>query len=134
MSKPSNLQILADVQDLLPDVQCVYLFGSHAKGVATAHSDIDIAVQSLAPLEPLQRWEVAEALAARWGCDVDLVDCLQASTVLRWQIVQDGCCLFSVGGAAAQFEMTTLSMYQHLQQERSAILEQWSQGRGQQHA
>lgn len=118
---------LSALLELLPDLQCAYLFGSQADGSAHSASDIDLAVVCNAPLEALQRWEVAEQLASRWLCDVDLVDGLQASTVLRMQIVTRGRCFYSQGEAAARFEMTTLSMYQHLQSERAAILAQWQQ-------
>ena len=126
-------KLLRDLLAQLPDLQFAYLFGSHASGKARADSDIDIAVQCTAPLPALLRWNTAQELALLWHSDVDLVDCMQASTVLRHQIVQDGVCLYSRGAAAAEFEMTTLSMYQHLQTERASIIEQFKKALGKKH-
>lgn len=115
--------IVQRVRQALPDVQAIYLFGSQASGRAREQSDIDIAVLPADKLDAIARWELAELLARQLGRDIDLVDLLAASTVMRMEIIRNGKLLFETHQAAQRFEMTTLSMYQHLQRERLAIID-----------
>lgn len=115
-------ELVTLIKEAIPTVSLIYLFGSYATQHERAESDIDIAVQADAPLDPLFRWQLANQLASTLGKEVDLIDLRQASTVLRMEIVRHGICLYQRGQEAAFFEMTALSMYQHLQQERAEIL------------
>lgn len=115
-------ELVALIKEAIPTASLIYLFGSQATRHARVESDIDVAVQAEAPLDSLFRWQLANQLATTLGKDVDLIDLRQASTVLRMEIVRSGICLYQRGQEAALFEMTTLSMYQHLQQERAEIL------------
>ena len=103
----------------------IYLFGSRAADAVHESSDIDFAVLPQAPLSPKERWDLQQELAIALHIDVDLVDLLSASTVMRLQVVSTGEILFeSDPTRRAEFEMVTLSMYAKLNQERREILEQ----------
>lgn len=120
--------IIADaVVGLLPNSKLLYLFGSQATSSATSMSDIDIAVLLPQKLDPIERFEYQEKLASLFSRDLDLVDLLSASTVLQHQVIQTGTLLRGNATEQTQFEMQVLSMYQRLNEERSAILEQYQQ-------
>ncbi|GKW23593.1 nucleotidyltransferase domain-containing protein [Pectobacterium polonicum] len=120
-------EIVSTLKKQIPDIRMVYLFGSQATGNARADSDIDIAIMATRTLAPVERWELSNQLAKAMGRDVDLVDLLQASTVLKMEIVRNGKLLYDAETAAGEFEMITLSMYQHLQKERADIIRSFHQ-------
>ncbi|MBA0167768.1 MULTISPECIES: type VII toxin-antitoxin system MntA family adenylyltransferase antitoxin [Pectobacterium] len=122
-----NDKIVLTLKKQMPDIKIIYLFGSQATSNARADSDIDIAIMATKVLDPIERWELANQLAKAVGRDVDLVDLLQASTVLKMEIVRNGKLLYDAEATAGEFEMTTLSMYQHLQQERADIIRSFHQ-------
>jgi len=103
-------------------IKAIYLFGSYASGTENDHSDIDIAVLLHNKLSPLMRWEIQSELANQLNCEVDLVDLLNASTVMQNEIIQQGVCIYDPNNVAALFEMQVMSMYQHLNEERADIL------------
>jgi predicted nucleotidyltransferase len=107
------------------DPIAIYLFGSRAADAVHESSDIDLAVLPQEPLATETRWELQQELAIALRTDVDLVDLLSASTVMRLQVVSKGELLFE-GDATkrAEFEMITFSMYARLNEERREILEQ----------
>lgn len=101
----------------------VYLFGSHAAGAAHRDSDVDLAVLADAPLGDNERWQLAQTLAVMLGRDVDLVDLLRASTVMRVQVIDSGKLLFDSDTTRRQeFEARALSDYARLNEERREIL------------
>ncbi|ASY78777.1 type VII toxin-antitoxin system MntA family adenylyltransferase antitoxin [Pectobacterium polaris] len=120
-------KIVSTLKKQIPDIKIIYLFGSQATGNARADSDVDIAVMATRALDPVERWELSHQLAKTVDHDVDLIDLLQASTVLKMEIVRNGKLLYDAKAAAGEFEMTTLSMYQHLQRERADIIRSFNQ-------
>jgi predicted nucleotidyltransferase len=106
-----------------PNTKLIYLFGSQASGQSTKNSDWDIAIFNSEKLQHLDRWELSESLCNLLNSEVDLVDLLQASTVLQMQIVSTGKLLFDANNYADAFEMQVFSMYGHLQESRSEIIE-----------
>jgi predicted nucleotidyltransferase len=122
-SVPSNL--VERVRQLLPEVKFIYLFGSHSAEQGTAVSDIDIAVFTGKKLDPLKRWQIEAKLAAQLNRDVDLVDLLSASTVMQFQVISTGKCLYDDQDSANKFAMQVTSMYQHLNVERAEIIKQF---------
>lgn len=107
----------------LPDVVAIYLFGSRARGDASSESDFDVAVLPRQRLDTVERWELQERLASLLGTNVDLVDLLRASTVLRLQVQTDGRLLYEADRALREsFEATTLGAYARLNEERRGIL------------
>lgn len=106
----------------LPDVKLLYLFGSHASDQAHSNSDIDLAVLLTKKIATVTRWEIQQKLALEFNVDVDLIDLLSASTVMQNQIVNKGICLYDANDHKNTFEIQVMSMYQHLNEERSSLL------------
>lgn len=117
-------QLIKALVEAIPDCQSIYRFGSWGSEAERPDSDIDLAVLPVAPLDPVLRWELAQKLASLAGRDLDLVDLLRASTVLRMQVVAHGERLYSAdAGEAEKFEDTVFSSYVRLNEERRGILD-----------
>lgn len=106
----------------IPNVKLIYLFGSQASNQTSKNSDIDLAVLTANKIPSVERWELQQKLAEELNKDVDLVDLLSASTVLKNEIIIKGLCLFDPQNFKPKFEMQVMSMYQHLNDERSEIM------------
>lgn len=106
----------------VPDVKLIYLFGSFASGEQHSESDLDIAILPAKALDNLNRWQIAQTLACELNIDVDLIDLNTASTVLCQQVMTQGKLLWGSQNDDNYFTVKTMSMYQHLQAERSMIL------------
>lgn len=121
----TDTEIAAFLRDAVPRLIAVYRFGSSIAGLSHAESDIDIAFLAASPVEPGTRFEIQERLASRFKRDVDLVDLLSASTVMRMQIISTGRLIAAVDPAAQEaFEDLTYSAYARLNEERREILRQ----------
>ena len=124
MPPHNHNRIIKTILHRLPDVQAVYRFGSWETQYERSDSDIDLAILPIAPRSSMERWELAQELASALNRDVDLVDLLQASTVMRAQVIAHGdrlyCCDETV---CATFEVYVFSAYARLNEERSAILD-----------
>jgi predicted nucleotidyltransferase len=106
------------------DTVAVYLFGSQARGDSAKDADIDLAVLAKGKLDPVARWKLQEDLAALAHRNVDLVDLRQASTVMRVQVLRDAAVLVDAQPSERMaFEMTALSAYARLNEERRGILD-----------
>ena len=124
LDKHRREMILTVVQEVVPAMQAVYLFGSQAGGGVHRESDLDIAILAAAPLPAEIRRRVQEDLSVELRSDVDVVDLRSASTVMRTQVVTKGVVLFEREPTLRhQFEMQTLSAYALLNEERAKILE-----------
>lgn len=129
----TDLKALADVIDhlLSGQVRLAYLFGSFASGRAGVHSDLDLAVLPFEPVSDEVIWSWGQMLAVELGRDVDLINLMSCSTVLRYQVVTEGKLLFDPEGEAAGFDTETYRMYQDLQLERqdnlTAFKQRWQQ-------
>jgi predicted nucleotidyltransferase len=103
------------VLELFPDIEALYVFGSIARGEATAESDLDLAVLMATPIEPLVRFDMQRDLSARLGRDVDLVDLHNANSVLRSEVVNGGVSLFQRDPMRTlEFEARVLGEYADL--------------------
>jgi predicted nucleotidyltransferase len=69
-----------------PEVRLAILFGSRARGVERADSDVDVAVAAL----PLDRLGLMRDLAAATGLAVDVVDLDRAGYFLLVALLRDG--------------------------------------------
>ena len=125
MTNSLNTKITQLLIAKLPELQFAYLFGSQAAGTATKTSDIDIAVFCGKKMDNIVRWSIQNELADELGSEVDLIDMLNASTVLQQQIITQGKCLYDPDKKSPAFEMQIISMYQDLNEQRAEILKQY---------
>lgn len=118
-------QVIVDyLRQAVGGVIAAYRFGSTARGTATASSDTDIAILAPTRLAPEQRFETQEALAAKLGRNVDLVDLTAASTVMAMQVIAGGKLLYETDAdARGRFEDYIFSAYARLNEERRGILD-----------
>jgi predicted nucleotidyltransferase len=65
---------IREILQRFPRVRLAILFGSCARGTASADSDLDLAVQAAEPLDTATRIQLIGDLAERLGRPVDLVD------------------------------------------------------------
>ncbi len=109
-------------------IQAIYVYGSYADGSFDRNSDIDIALLldhteskscgSLA-ISPLQL-----SLEKRLKRSVDLVNLRHVSTVLQIQVIDQGYLVLGTGTREVEeFEMYTISQYQHLNYLRRELLD-----------
>ena len=120
-------EVLAFIRDALPSVQAVYLFGSCADGVERPDSDVDLAVllphAAAKAVSPRNVRDLKFPLYDIVKREVDLVNLRSVSIVFRHEIVSTGRPVYVPDlPALEEFEMTTLSLYQKLNEERSEIL------------
>ena len=115
--------LLEHLRKRLPDLLAVYLFGSHATGMATAGSDVDLAVFAPGRVDPLRLFEIAGELADLAGASVDLLDLRAASTVMQYQVIVTGQRLWAVDARVGVFESFILSEKTALDSARSGLLE-----------
>ncbi|MGY2374980.1 type VII toxin-antitoxin system MntA family adenylyltransferase antitoxin [Pseudomonas sp. SDO524_S393] len=114
--------VLAHLLVGLPDLMAVYVFGSQATGDAHADSDLDLAVLSAGPLDPLLLWQVAGELADIVKVPVDLLDLRAASTVMQYQVITTGRQLWKKDSEAGIFESYILSEKTALDTARAGLL------------
>lgn len=124
-STKSQLQqkLVETICTVVHDCLAIYRFGSWGTPDQRADSDIDLAVLASSPLDPVGRWNLAQQLASLAGCDVDLIDLLKASTVLRMQVIANGERIYCVDEEVERFEDNVFSSYVRLNDERRLILE-----------
>ena len=96
-------------------VETLWLFGSEAKGTATAESDLDLAALFLRPPTPLERIEAAADLGSFLGREVDLIDLDRTTPILAMQVLRHGRLLVDRHPTRrAAFFGRTISMYEDL--------------------
>ena len=71
-----------------PEIELVYLFGSHAKGCARPDSDLDLGVSAVTDNYATLKLALLEELAAARFENVDLSFMQQATPLLRFQMVR----------------------------------------------
>jgi uncharacterized protein len=86
---------LADVFCRYPEIQAVYLFGSHALGRARPDSDVDLAILPSGPELRNQKLDILTDLAAAGFCNVDLVILDTDDVVLNFEAVRLNHVIFS---------------------------------------
>lgn len=131
MKNVSENIIIEFLQQQIPHVFAIYIYGSYANNTAHVNSDIDIAFLTQEKISAVQKWRIQEGLAAIVDKDVDLVDLKDASTVLRKEVVEKGKLIYSSDKYKTEsFEMTTLSMYIDLNETRKHILNDYKEKYG----
>lgn len=123
---PSKEQKIVEyLQQTLPKIQLIYVFGSRADGTNKSNSDWDIALLGQEKMDNVQRWQLAQELASLLNADVDLVDLLTSSTVLNMQVASKGHLLYGDINTKDVFETKVYSMYGRLQESRQDIIEKF---------
>ena len=116
-------RIVSFLTERIPDLIAIYLFGSSVQGTPGLESDIDLAILPVQPLNPLERWNLAQDLANLLKREVDLVDLRKASTVMRMQVISSGQYLYESNRQERdRFEDYVFSSYARLNEERKEIV------------
>jgi len=123
ISEPLAQAAISSIRTAFPNTLAIYLFGSRANGTANSDSDLDLAILVAGYAEPLQLWDISNDLAEIAGCDVDLLDMRAASTVMQYQILQTGRCLWANKLEADLFECFVLSEKLYFDQARAGLLD-----------
>ncbi len=119
-----DTKIVELLRQHLPELTAIYCFGSSTTRYERPDSDVDLAVLASHPLNTARLWEVAQMVAQFLGTDVDLVDLLTASTVMRAQVISTGRRLYCSHQAECDcFEDFVYSAYARLNEERQGILQ-----------
>ncbi|MFZ4481134.1 MAG: type VII toxin-antitoxin system MntA family adenylyltransferase antitoxin [Rhodoferax sp.] len=100
----------------------IYAFGSQIQGTAGDQSDLDLAILVAGYADPLALWDVAGSLADLAACPVDLLDLRAASTVMQYQVITTGKCLWTAGLATELFECYVLSEKTALDTARAPLM------------
>ena len=117
--------LVSAICEMLPTVRAIYSFGSVATGTDDPQSDIDIAILPAEKLNPFDRWKMGERLACLANRDVDLIDLSRASTVMCFQIVSTGKCLYSRNTLDSEkFDDLAYASYLRFNEERKEILDE----------
>jgi predicted nucleotidyltransferase len=115
-------EIVAHLQSGIAGLQAIYLFGSHAQGLAGPDSDLDLAILVAGTVDAIVLWELAQRLAADIDSEVDLVDLRSASTVMQYQIITTGRLLWARDAEAALYESFILSEKTALDSARAGLM------------
>jgi len=125
--------ILSKIKDAIiaayPQCYSIYLFGSWATEDETELSDLDIAVLLPRQSNKIQcndKLVLSGQLAMIAGVEkADIIDIRQVDTIFQMQIINTGRRYdIDDGNEANLFEMTILSRYQKLNDERDEILQE----------
>ena len=106
MATDALIDALRTVLATRPLVRLALLFGSHARGQATARSDVDLAVLA----RGVDRLELAAALSLAVDREVDVIDLNEATIPMREELVRDAVVLHEgVPGAGALWRSRALA-------------------------
>lgn len=123
-------QLIENICSHRPKVIAIYLFGTWGTEKERPDSDIDLAILDHHLLPKAKCWDLSQELAIMAKKDVDLLDLLSVSTVMRMQVISKGKKIYcSDEYQCASFEMWTYSAYARLNEERKEILKR-TQERG----
>jgi uncharacterized protein len=126
-----QLAAIAAVRTSFPDIEAIYLFGSFADNSIGPSSDVDVALLISPPLDRLESSNLFmhplhAQLEQLTGRRVDLINLRQVPTVLQKEVVMLGRRIYCADELAAdEFDISVMSRYQKLNQERAEILAQF---------
>lgn len=116
--------ICSILRDALPNALGIYVFGSRAQDTANADSDLDLAVLIEGYADPLVLWDLANQIAEKLDFHVDLLDLRAASTVMQYQIITTGRCVWAKDVQAGLYEAFILSEKTSLDTARAELLQE----------
>lgn len=119
--------IVKIILDFYSDVEAVYLFGTYGTAGEGGGSDVDIALllppHGAKSVKNLAMSPCRHALETALRRTIDLVNLRMANTVFQHEIIKEGRVIYKTGDYPVDcFEMTAMSLYQKLNEERSGIL------------
>ncbi len=115
--------VLKSLQEQLPDLEALYLYGSQAMDMANSESDWDFGFLHRPALDPVRLWNLKTDLEARLNLKLDLVELYSSSTVHQIEVLRNGILIWTNNPfQTATFEYLALSFYQKLNEERAGIL------------
>jgi predicted nucleotidyltransferase len=121
MLDQTQLAKVVDFLDRRFGLDALLIFGSEARGVACADSDVDLAALFRSPADVVALLEAGADVERLLGRSVDLVDLGAASPILAMQVLRDGRCIFGAGSRAlAEFTAILPSRYADLKRARAA--------------
>jgi predicted nucleotidyltransferase len=106
-----------------PAAQAIYAFGSQASGNARVDSDLDLAILVENYADPETLWKMSGELATLAKCEVDLLDLRAASTVMQYQVITTGRCIWSRSIESTLFELLVLSEKLALDTARAPLMQ-----------
>jgi predicted nucleotidyltransferase len=116
-------QLIEQICTRFPETIGIYLFGTWGTENERSDSDIDLAILGPSPLSASACWNLAQELAITAKKDVDLLDLLSVSTVMRMQVISKGSRIYCRDEYQCEsYEMWTYSAYARLNEERKEIL------------
>ncbi len=95
-NRPLDLEKLAVVFRAYPEIEAVYLFGSHARGQANRHSDIDLAIVPRRSSDVRRKQlDILTDMVRVGYSNVDLVflDC--TDIVLKYEAIRDNVLVYA---------------------------------------
>ena len=111
------------LQQHVPSLLAISVFGSQAQHTATQSSDLDLAILMAGKMDTLQLWQLSTELAKQFHMDVDLLDLRAASTVMQYQIIMQGQCLWQQDAQGDLYECFILREKLELDAGRAGLLE-----------
>lgn len=117
-------KIIHTAVHFLPGIQAIYLFGSHAHSKARADSDVDIAFFGTDKYTQEESIHLCLLLSSQLNKDFDCIDLKNTNTAFATHIIDSGILIYGPDkNKITSFEMTLLSMYAHLSEERKDIID-----------
>lgn len=124
ITKKMKELIVKTLLEQYPGLVTIYLFGSMAQENLVPRADLDLAILPRKPLDSFKTWKIAQDLSILLHYEVDLIDLLKASTVMRVQVISKGICLYEGNKIEREkFEDHVYSAYARLNEERKEIIE-----------
>src|SRR3972149_11951501 len=124
----TNDAIVKTVLQFYPDVEAVYVFGSHGTEDERQDSDADIGLLFSPPIAKtimnLAMSQCSYALMDIPKKSVDLINLRAMNIVFQHEIIQKGNTIYKLSDYAVdEYEMMVMSLYQKLKSERAGILQ-----------
>lgn len=116
--------ICNQLRQALPGLLGIYSFGSQTQQNAGPESDLDLAVLVSGYIDKVTLWNLGNKLANELNIDLDLLDLRAASTVMQYQIITGGECLWSASIETDEFELYVLSEKYDLDLWRKPLIDQ----------
>jgi uncharacterized protein len=124
-----NEVIVKTVLQFYPDVEAVYVFGSHGTSDERPDSDADVGLlfppDMAKTIKNLPMSQCSLALEDILVKPVDMINLREENMVFQHEIIQGGRIIYMRGEYAVdEYEMTVMSLYQKLNEERAGILQE----------